>query len=101
MEKQPPHLAAPPTAVPQTTLNSPRHVPPWTGVAPNPQGISPDIIDEIEVLKQQLRVYADDFATERNDRERVQTEKEAMREELTAVKEQVQTLEQQVLVCVH
>lgn len=54
------------------------------------------MIDQIEVLKQQLRVYADDFASEREDRERNQTEKEKLREELNAVKEQVQTLEQQV-----
>ena len=54
------------------------------------------MIDQIEVLKQQLRVYADDFATEREDRERNQAEKEKMREELNAVREQVQALEQQV-----
>ena len=41
-------------------------------------------------------MYADDFATEREDRERNQAEKEKLREELNAVKEQVQTLEQQV-----
>jgi len=41
-------------------------------------------------------VYADDFATEREDRERNQAEKEKLREELDAVKEQLQTLEQQV-----
>lgn len=61
-----------------------------------PQEIPEEVIDQIEVLKQQLRVYADDFASEREDRERNQTEKEKLREELNAVKEQVQTLEQQV-----
>ena len=60
------------------------------------QQIPAEVIDQIEVLKQQLRVYADDFASEREDRERNQAEKEEMREELNAVKEQVQTLEQQV-----
>ena len=54
------------------------------------------LLNQIEVLKQQLRIYADDFATEREDRERNQAEKEKMREELNAMKEQVQTLEQQV-----
>lgn len=66
------------------------------GTMPSAQQIPPEVIDQIEVLKQQLRVYADDFATEREDRERNQAEKEKMREELTVVKEQVQTLEQQV-----
>ena len=61
-----------------------------------PQEIPEEVIDQIEVLKQQLRVYADDFASEREDRERNQTEKEKLREELNVVKEQVQTLEQQV-----
>lgn len=70
--------------------------PSWPGTTPYSQNIPPEVIDQIEVLKQQLRVYADDFATEREDRERNQAEKEKMRDELAAVKEQVQALEQQV-----
>lgn len=70
--------------------------PSWPGTTPYNQNIPPEVIDQIEVLKQQLRVYADDFATEREDRERNQAEKEKMRDELVAVKEQVQALEQQV-----
>ncbi len=58
--------------------------------------IPPEVIDQIEVLKQQLRVYADDFATEREDRKRNQSEKEKLKEELDAVKDQLGTLEQQV-----
>ncbi|KAL9970988.1 hypothetical protein ACROYT_G023460 [Oculina patagonica] len=57
--------------------------------------IPPEVIDQIEVLKQQLRVYADDFATEREDRKRNQSEKEKLKEELDAVKDQLGTLEQQ------
>lgn len=68
----------------------------WSGTMPHSQQIPAEVIDQIEVLKQQLRVYADDFATEREDRERNQAEKEKMREELNSVREQVQTLEQQV-----
>ena len=60
------------------------------------QEIPEEVIDQIEVLKQQLIVYADDFASEREDRERNQAEKEKLQEELNAVKEQVQTVEQQV-----
>ncbi|EDO30495.1 predicted protein [Nematostella vectensis] len=60
------------------------------------QGTPADIINEIEVLKQQLRVYADDFTSERQDRERVQAEKEKISEQLKAVKEQVLALEEQL-----
>ena len=78
------------------TVSPTQGSPSWPGTTPHGQQIPPDVIDQIEVLKQQLRVYADDFATEREDRERNQAEKEKLREELIAVKEQVQTLEQQV-----
>ena len=53
------------------------------------------------MLKQQLRVYADDFATEREDRERNQSEKEKLKEELDAVKQQLQACEQQVQLLVY
>lgn len=78
------------------TVTSPQDAPSWPGINPRDQQIPPEVIDEIEVLKQQLRVYADDFAKEREDRERNQAEKEKMREELNAVRDQIQNLEQQV-----
>ena len=71
--------------------------PSWPGTSVLGQKIPAEVVDQIEVLKQQLRVYADDFATEREDRERNQAEKEKLKEELDAVKEQLQALEQQVL----
>lgn len=73
-----------------------RSLPSWPGTTAYGQQIPAELVDQIEVLKQQLRVYADDFATEREDRERNQAEKEKLREELDVVKEQLQTLEQQV-----
>ena len=95
MEQPPSHLsllgaAAPRPSTPTQSLSS------WPGTAAYGQQIPPEVIDQIEVLKQQLRVYADDFATEREDRERNQSEKEKLKEELDAVKEQLQALEQQV-----
>ena len=77
-------------------MTSPQDSPSWPGINLRDQQIPPDVIDQIEVLKQQLRVYADDFANEREDRERNQAEKEKMREELNALKDQIQNLEQQV-----
>ncbi|XP_078383097.1 uncharacterized protein LOC144665683 isoform X2 [Oculina patagonica] len=71
-------------------------LPSWPGTTTYGHQIPPEVIDQIEVLKQQLRVYADDFATEREDRERNQSEKEKLKEELDAVKDQLGTLEQQV-----
>lgn len=70
--------------------------PSWPGTSVLGQKIPAEVVDQIEVLKQQLRVYADDFATEREDRERNQAEKEKLKEELVAVKEQLQALEQQL-----
>lgn len=91
MEEQPSHPSLLGAAVlPKQGTSS------WSGTMPHSQQIPAEVIDQIEVLKQQLRVYADDFATEREDRERNQAEKEKMREELNSVREQVQTLEQQV-----
>lgn len=73
-------------------------LPSWPGTAAFGHQIPAEVVDQIEVLKQQLRVYADDFATEREDRERNQTEKEKLKEELDAMKEQVHALEQQLQV---
>lgn len=70
--------------------------PSWPGTAALGHQIPAEVVDQIEVLKQQLRVYADDFATEREDRERNQAEKEKLKEELDAVKEQLHALEQQL-----
>lgn len=92
---KPGYMAHPPTGVGAT--GRPLHGPLSSSFDTHtPQEIPEEVIDQIEVLKQQLRVYADDFASEREDRERNQTEKEKLREELNVVKEQVQTLEQQV-----
>lgn len=91
---KPGDMAHPPTGVGAT--GRPLHGPLSSSFDTHtPQEIPEEVIDQIEVLKQQLRVYADDFASEREDRERNQTEKEKLREELNVVKEQVQTLEQQ------
>ncbi|XP_029206825.2 TNFAIP3-interacting protein 1-like isoform X2 [Acropora millepora] len=91
---KPGDMAHPPTGVGAT--GRPLHGPlSSSSDTHTPQEIPEEVIDQIEVLKQQLRVYADDFASEREDRERNQTEKEKLREELNVVKEQVQTLEQQ------
>ena len=77
-------------------MTSSQDSPSSPGINPRDQQIPPKVIDDIEMLKQQVRVYADDFANEREDRERNQAEKEKMREELNAVKDQIQNLEQQV-----
>ena len=95
MEQPPSHLSLLGAAAPRPSSPT-QSLPSWPGTTANGQQIPAELIDQIEVLKQQLRVYADDFATEREDRERNQAEKEKLREELDAVKEQLQTLEQQV-----
>ena len=48
------------------------------------------------MLKTQLRLYVDDFQSERSDRERAQAEKQKLNEELNAVKDQILVLEAQV-----
>jgi small-conductance mechanosensitive channel len=58
---------------------------------------SQDVVKEIEVLKQQLRVYVDDFTCERQDRERMQNEKEKLETELRDVHEEVAVLKEQVI----
>lgn len=95
MEQPPSHLSLLGAAAPRPGTPT-QSLPSWPGTTAYGQQIPAELIDQIEVLKQQLRVYADDFATEREDRERNQSEKEKLREELDAVKEQLQTLEQQV-----
>lgn len=95
MEQLPSHLSLLGAAAPHPGPPS-EGSPSWPGTTVLGQQIPAEVIDQIEVLKQQLRVYADDFATEREDRERNQTEKEKLKEELDAVKEQLQALEQQV-----
>nr|XP_058970734.1 TNFAIP3-interacting protein 1-like [Pocillopora verrucosa]XP_058970735.1 TNFAIP3-interacting protein 1-like [Pocillopora verrucosa]XP_058970736.1 TNFAIP3-interacting protein 1-like [Pocillopora verrucosa] len=95
MEQLPSHLSLLGAAAPRPGPPS-EGSPSWPGTTVLGQQIPAEVIDQIEVLKQQLRVYADDFATEREDRERNQTEKEKLKEELDAVKEQLQALEQQL-----
>ena len=46
-------------------------------------------------------MYADDFQSERSDRERMQSEKDALKETLDAVQQQVLVLEEQVSTAVH
>jgi len=60
-------------------------------------GESSDMVKEIEVLKEQLRIYADDFKCERQDRERMQDEKEKLENELKEAKERIALLENQVV----
>lgn len=102
---QTPHLSSleqPLSHLSQLGAAAPRPGPPseglpsWPGTTATGQQIPAEVVDQIEVLKQQLRVYADDFATEREDRERNQTEKEKLKEELDATKEQIHALEQQL-----
>ncbi|XP_020624439.1 TNFAIP3-interacting protein 1-like isoform X1 [Orbicella faveolata] len=95
MEQPLSHLSLLGAAAPRPSTPT-QSLPSWPGTTAYGQQIPAELIDQIEVLKQQLRVYADDFATEREDRERNQAEKEKLREELDAVKEQLQTLEQQL-----
>lgn len=59
-------------------------------------GESSDLVKEVEVLKQQLRIYADDFKCEREDRERMQGEKEKLETELKESKERILVLEEQL-----
>ena len=46
-------------------------------------------------------MYADDFQSERSDRERMQSEKDGLKETLDAVQQQVLVLEEQVSTAVH
>ena len=96
MEQQSSHPSLPEAAALSTGAHTailPRDSPSWPGNMPLGQQIH-----EIELFKQQLRTYADDFATERKHRERSQAEKEKLREELNTVKDQVQILERQVCI---
>ena len=95
MEQPSSHLSQLGAAAPRPGSPTQR-LPSWPGTNVHGQQIPAEVVDQIEVLKQQLRVYADDFATEREDRERNQSEKEKLKEELDAVKQQLQACEQQV-----
>ena len=48
------------------------------------------------MLKQQISVYADDFANERSDRERIQADREAQKERLKEIEREIPLLKQQV-----
>ena len=55
--------------------------------------------EQIEMLKQQISVYADDFATERADRERIQADRETLKEQLKQFEREIDLLKEQV--CLH
>ena len=59
--------------------------------------MSSNVAEQIEVLKQQIRVYADDFSNERSDRERIQAEKEMLKEKNKACEDELALLKQQVM----
>ncbi len=51
---------------------------------------------QIEVLKQQVSVYAGEFANERADRERIQADKEALEERLEEYEREIALRNEQV-----
>ena len=57
---------------------------------------SNNLAEQIEMLKQQISVYADDFANERADRERIQTDREAQKERLKEFEREIALLKEQV-----
>jgi chromosome segregation ATPase len=52
--------------------------------------------EQIEMLKQQISVYADDFANERSDRERIQADREAQKERIKEYERDIPLLKEQV-----
>ncbi|XP_028404874.1 TNFAIP3-interacting protein 2-like [Dendronephthya gigantea] len=52
--------------------------------------------EQIEMLKQQVAVYADDFANERSDRERIQADREAQKERLKEFEREIKLLKEQI-----
>ena len=56
--------------------------------------------EQIEMLKQQITVYADDFANERSDRERIQADREAQKEVIKEFEREIKLLKEQVRVFV-
>ena len=62
---------------------------------------SGSMTEQIEMLKQQISVYADDFANERADRERIQADREAMKDRLKEFEREIALLKQQVNIIVH
>ena len=53
--------------------------------------------EQIEMLKQQISVYADDFASERADRERIQADRENQRNQIIDLTRENNLLQDQVL----
>ena len=52
--------------------------------------------EQIEVLKQQLAVYAEDFNTERAEKEKIMEENAKLKEEIKVSREQSDTCSRQV-----
>ncbi|CAB4024681.1 Hypothetical predicted protein [Paramuricea clavata] len=52
--------------------------------------------EQIEMLKQQITVYADDFANERSDRERIQADREAQKEVIKEFEREIKLLKEQI-----
>lgn len=52
--------------------------------------------EQIEMLKHQISLYAEDFASERSDRERIQAERETQKEQIEELKKEIALLKEQV-----
>ena len=61
-------------------------------------GPSSNVAEQIEMLKQQISVYADDFASERSDRERIQADRETQKERIKEFEKEIALLKEQVSV---
>ncbi|CAK8683592.1 unnamed protein product [Clavelina lepadiformis] len=61
-----------------------------------PPASEDDLRTQIEVLQEQVKIYREDFETERRDREKCQGEKQRLDELLTRARHEVQALSQQV-----
>ena len=61
-------------------------------------GPSSNVAEQIKMLKQQISVYADDFASEQSDRERIQADREAQKERIKEFEKELALLKEQVSV---
>ena len=61
-----------------------------------PTGQSSNVAEQIEMLKQQISLYAEDFASERSDRERIQAERETQKEQIEELNKEIALLKEQV-----
>jgi chromosome segregation ATPase len=53
-------------------------------------------LNQIQMLKQQISVYADDFAKERSNREIVQADRDALKERVKEYEKEMAVLNEQV-----